>query len=110
MTSVTRLSFASGDREALESLVADLKRLVERKGAECKGPHSEPPEQLTVPLYRRLQPGDRFPPWTYTSYSRWLEIHGNDEVARRVAHMEFPSHVHVEIEVDRKKPLGYREE
>jgi ribosomal protein S10 len=109
MTSVTRLSFESGDREALEALVTDLKRLVERKGAECKGPHSEPPARVTVPQYRRLQPGAQFGSWDYTTYSRWLEIHGNDEVARQVAHRAFPEHVHLEIEVDRKKPLGHRE-
>ena len=108
MAFVTKLSFQSGDREVLESLVTDLKRMVERKGAECKGPHSAPPEHLTIPQYRSLQPGDRFPSWEYTSYSRQLEIHGNDEVARRIGHMEFPESVHVEIEVDRKKPLGHR--
>ncbi|WP_338739538.1 uS10/mL48 family ribosomal protein [Haloplanus salilacus] len=108
MAFVTKLSFQSGDREVLESLVTDLKRMVERKGAECKGPHSAPPEHLTVPQYRTLQPGDQYPSWEYTSYSRRLEIHGNDEVARRIGHMEFPESVHVEIEVDRKKPLGHR--
>lgn len=108
MAFVTKLSFQSGDREVLESLVTDLKRMVERKGAECKGPHSAPPEHLTVPQYRTLQPGDQYLSWEYTSYSRRLEIHGNDEVASRIGHMEFPESVHVEIEVDRKKPLGHR--
>ncbi|WP_248896697.1 uS10/mL48 family ribosomal protein [Haloplanus halobius] len=106
MAFVTKLTFQSGDREALESLVTDIKRMVERKGAECKGPHSSPPERFSVPQYRTLQPGDQFTPWDYTVYSRRLEIHGNDDVARRVGHMEFPESVHVEIEVDRKKPLG----
>jgi ribosomal protein S10 len=110
MAFVTKLSFQSGDRDVLESLVTDLKRMVERKGAECKGPHSSPPERLTVPQYRTLGPGTRFDPWEYTTYSRRLEIHGSDDVARQVADMDFPERVHVEIEVDRKKPLGYRNE
>jgi len=110
MAFVTKLSFQSGDRDALESLVTDIKRMVERKGAECKGPHSAPPERLTVPQYRTLAPGDQFPAWDYTTYTRRMEIHGNDEVARRVGHMDFPEHVHVEIEVDRKKPLGHRKD
>ncbi|MFB6196311.1 MAG: 30S ribosomal protein S10 [Haloplanus sp.] len=110
MAFVTKLTFQSGDRDALESLVTDLKRMVERKGAECKGPHSSPPDHFSVPQYRTLQPGDQFEPWDYTVYSRRLEIHGNDDVARRVGHMEFPESVHVEIEVDRKKPLGHRKE
>jgi ribosomal protein S10 len=106
MAFVTTLTFRSGDRAALESLVADVKRMVERKGAECKGPHSTPPERFSVPQYRTLTPGERFPDWTYTSYTRWLEIHGNDEVARRASGMDFPDHVRVEIDVDRKRPLG----
>lgn len=103
MAFVTKLTFRSGDRAALESLVTEIKEMVERKGAECKGPHASPPERHSVPQYRRLQPGDRFPDWTYTTYTRRLEIHGNDDVARRVGHMEFPEHVHVGIEVDRKQ-------
>jgi ribosomal protein S10 len=110
MAFVTKLSFQSGDRDVLESLVTDLKRMVERKGAECKGPHSSPPDRLTVPQYRTLAPGARFDAWEYTTYSRRLEIHGSDDVARQVADMDFPERVHVEIEVDRKKPLGYRNE
>ncbi|WP_092630007.1 uS10/mL48 family ribosomal protein [Haloplanus vescus] len=110
MAFVTKLSFQSGDRDALESLVGDIKDMVERKGAECKGPHSSQPQRLTVPQYRSLAPGDQFQPWDYTTYTRHMEIHGNDEVAGRVGHMEFPDHVHVEIEVDRKKPLGHRQE
>ncbi|WP_129116800.1 uS10/mL48 family ribosomal protein [Halegenticoccus tardaugens] len=108
MTFVTKLSFQSGDRAALDGVVDDLKRLIERKGAECKGPHSSPPERLIVPQYRRLSPGDEFPPWSYTVYSRRLEIHGNEHIAREIGHRDFPDSVHVEIEVEQKKPLGYR--
>jgi len=108
MTFVTKLSFQSGDRAVLDELVEDLKAMLERKGAECKGPHASPPEKLTVPQYRTLAPGDRFSPWTYTVYSRRIEIHGNDHIAREVGHMEFPDSVHVEIEVDRKTQVGQR--
>lgn len=108
MTFVTKLRFESGDRAALESVVTGLKKMVERKGAECKGPHSAPPERVRVPQHARLAPGDEFPPWEYTVYSRSVEIHGNDEVARRAGHMEFPDSVHVEIEIEQKQPLGYR--
>ncbi|MFB6108094.1 MAG: 30S ribosomal protein S10 [Haloplanus sp.] len=108
MAFVTKLTFQSGDRAALDSLVDDLKAMVERKGAECKGPHSSPPERLAVPQSRTLGPGETFDSWEYTVYSRRMEIHGNDDVANRIGHMEFPDSVHVEIEIDRKKPLGHR--
>jgi len=107
MTFVTKLRFQSGNRYELESAVDDLKAMIERKGAECKGPHADPPEQIAVPQHRRLQPGEEFPAWDYTVYSRKLEIHGNDHIAREVGHMDFPESLHVEIEVEQKKPLGH---
>lgn len=106
MTFVTKLRFESGDRTALEEEVNDLKRLLERKGVECKGPHASPPERIRVPQYRTLAPGDEFSPWDYTVYARELEIHGSDEVARRVGHMEFPERLRVEITVEQKSPVG----
>jgi ribosomal protein S10 len=106
MTFVTKLTFQSGDRAVLDDVVDNLKQLIERKGAECKGPHSAPPEEFSVPQYRSLVPGDQFASWNYTVYSRRLEIHGNDHIAGRVGHMDFPSSVHVEIEIEQKKPLG----
>ncbi|SDM71228.1 SSU ribosomal protein S10P [Halogranum gelatinilyticum] len=108
MTFVTKLSFQSGDRAVLDDVVSDLKAMIERKGAECKGPHSSPPEHVRVPQYRNLAPGDEFSSWDYTVYARKLEIHGADHIAREVGHMEFPASVHVEIEVEQKKPLGHR--
>jgi len=108
MAFVTKLRFQSGDRAVLEDLVTDLSEMLAKKGAECKGPHSTPPKELRVPQYRTLGPGDEYPAWRYTVYTRSLEIHGSDEIARQVGHMEFPDRVHVEIEVDRKKPLGHR--
>lgn len=108
MTFVTKLSFQSGDRAALEDTVNELKTTLERKGAECKGPHSSPPKKVTVPLYKRLQPGDKFSPWTYTVYTRRMEIHGADDAARDVVANDFHDSIHVEVEVDQKKPLGHR--
>ncbi|XVH31056.1 30S ribosomal protein S10 [Haloferacaceae archaeon DSL9] len=109
MTFVTKLTFQSGDRATLEHTVSELKAYLERKGAECKGPHSAPPQRLRVPQYRALAPGDEFPRWTYTVYTRRLEIHGADHIARDVGHREFPESLHVEIEVEQKKPLGHRQ-
>jgi ribosomal protein S10 len=109
MTFVTKLRFQSGNRYELESAVSDLKSMLERKGAECKGPHADPPRQLSVPQYRHLQPGDEFSSWKYTVYSRKLEIHGNDHIAREVGHRDFPESLHVEIEVEQKKPAGHKQ-
>jgi ribosomal protein S10 len=108
MTYVTKLSLQSGDRVALEETVSDIKRFIERKGAECRGPFNDPPEHLTVPRYRSLAPGDQFESWDYSVYARRLEIHGNDHIARQVGHMEFPDSLHVEIEVEHRKPAGHR--
>jgi ribosomal protein S10 len=107
MTFVTKLRFQSGNRYELESAVSDLKSMIERKGAECKGPHTDPPEEVSVPQTRTLGPGEEFPSWDYTVYSRRLEIHGNDHIAREVGHRKFPESVHVEIEVEHRKPAGH---
>jgi ribosomal protein S10 len=106
MTFVTKLTFQSGDRAVLEETVTSLKELVERKGGQCKGPHSAPPETLSVPQYRTLQPGAEFPSWGYTVYTRRIDIHGADHIAREVGHMDFPESIHVEIEVEQHTPLG----
>jgi ribosomal protein S10 len=106
MTFVTKLRFQSGDRAALDDTVSDLKRLLERKGADIKGPHSSPPETHRVPQYRQLAPGDQFSPWRYTVYTRRMEIHGSEHIAREIAHREFPGSLHVEIEVEQQQPLG----
>ncbi|KTG10207.1 30S ribosomal protein S10 [Haloprofundus marisrubri] len=109
MTFVTKLTFESGDRAVLDDVVTDLKQLLERKGAECKGPHSSPPERLSVPQYRTLERGREFSSWSYTVYTRRLEIHGADQIARSVAERSFPDSVHVELEIEQKKPLGHRQ-
>lgn len=108
MTFVTKLRFQSGDRAVLDDFVTELKTKIERKGAECKGPHSRPPVDMTVPQYLRLEPGPTAKPWRYSSYTRHMEIHGADHIAREVGHMDFPDAIHVEIEVEQKNPLGHR--
>jgi ribosomal protein S10 len=108
MTFVTKLSLESGDRAVLEETVTEIKEFLERKGAECRGPFNDPPERLSVPQYRNLSPGDRFSSWNYSVYSRRLEIHGNDHIARQIGHREFPKSLHVEIEVEHRKPVGHR--
>ncbi|MGM0449058.1 MAG: 30S ribosomal protein S10, partial [Methanobacteriota archaeon] len=70
MTFVTKLDFASGDRDVLVETVQELKETLERKGAECKGPHASPSERVSVPLYKNLSPGDEFSPWRYDVYRR----------------------------------------
>jgi ribosomal protein S10 len=109
MTFVTHLRFESGDRAVLDDVVSDLKSLIERKGAECKGPHAKPPRDLRVPQYRALAAGTEYEPWTYTVYTREMDILGADHIAREVGHMEFPDSVHVEIEVEHRKPAGHRQ-
>ncbi|MFC7203709.1 uS10/mL48 family ribosomal protein [Haloferax namakaokahaiae] len=108
MPFVTKLTFQSGDKTVLDRIVGDLKQHVEKKGAECRGPHADQPKRLNIPQYRSLSPGDEFPAWDYTVYTRRLEIHGADEVARSVTQRAFPDSVHVEVEVEQKKPLGHR--
>lgn len=108
MTFVTTLTFQSGDKTALDETVQGLKEHVERKGAECKGPHQEQPTHHSVPLYSRCQPGEQTDPWQYTVYTRWLEIHGSDQVAREVAGTDLPDAIHLEVEVERRASQAYR--
>lgn len=108
MTFVTRLTLQSGDRAALDSIVDDIKTTAEKKGAALKGPHSHPPEDLTVPQHCRLHADDerRFPSWNYTVFTRELEIHGHDNLARNIASQNFPDSVHIEAEVEQIHGTG----
>ena len=106
MPFVTRLTLRSGDRAALDDVVADLRRAAERKGIELKGPHTTPPESYRVPLYRRLGDGGEFPAWEYTVYERILEVVGREEVARQLAGWGFPRGVHVEVDVSQVRSVG----
>jgi len=90
MTFVTKLSFASGDHDVLAETVQDLKSTLERKGAECKGPHATPAETVRVPLYKQLRAGDEFSPWNYDVYKRSMEIHGADDIAPRSRRSRLP--------------------
>jgi len=106
MTFVTKLTFQSGDRAVLRETVDSVTETVERKGAQCKGPHTEPERHLSVPQHRTLQPGSSFSSWDYSVYEHRIDIHGSEHIAREVGHMEFPDSVHVEIEVEQQQPLG----
>ncbi|WP_207590548.1 30S ribosomal protein S10 [Halomontanus rarus] len=108
MTFVTRLTLQSGDRAALDGIVDDIKTSAERKGAALKGPHSHPPTNLSVPQHQRLHADDgrEFPSWQYTVFTRELEIHGHDSLARNIASQNFPDSVHIEAEVEQIRGMG----
>jgi len=108
MTFVTKLSLKSGDRTALDSVVSDIKETCRRKGAEMKGPHSDAPSEINVPLYAKLggDSSEKTGDWHYTVYRRRIELHGHDDLARSIMERDFPSSVHVEAELEQVKPLG----
>ncbi|MFB6106076.1 MAG: 30S ribosomal protein S10 [Halobacteriaceae archaeon] len=107
MTIVTRLTLSSGDRAALEGVVADIRDLATQKGAELKGPHSDAPAEHRVPRYKRLSDGGaRYDPWEYTVYTRRLELVGHDALARTIVDRGFPASVHVEVEIEQVRPAG----
>ena len=101
MTYRTKLRLQSGDRVVLEQTVKDIKQFVSRKGAQMKGPHPRPPETVSVPIPKRIDGlHGEFAPWTYTIYSRDIEIIGHDEVAKDVATRVFPASLYVTVEVE----------
>lgn len=106
MTFRTHLSLESGDRNALQRIVQELRSTAEQKGAELKGPHSPPTSALQVPQYKTLDGDGRFSDWEYTVYSRELEIVGHEDLAREIATREFPNSIHVEAEISAVSPLG----
>jgi small subunit ribosomal protein S10 len=106
MPFVTTLRLASGDRQALEAVVADIKAAANRKGAEFKGPHPEPPTELRVPQYVDLLPGETFEAWDYSVYSRVVEIVGHDDFAKSVTQRDYPDAVHVAAEIEQVRPVG----
>lgn len=109
MPFVTKLRLTSGDRGALDRVVENIKQTAERKGVEFKGPHPGRPEECRAPQSKHLSAeGTRFGDWTYTVYSRTIEIVGHDEFARSVAGGEFPTGVHVEIDIEQVRQAGYR--
>jgi len=100
MPFVTKLRLQSGDREALDSVVTDIKETAARKGAQLNGPHPMPPTELRVPLYKHLDASETFDTWNYTVYTRTIEIVGHESFARSVAGWPFPDSVHVTVEVE----------
>lgn len=101
MTYVTRITLQSGDRVVLDDTVAEIKQFVSRKGAEMTGPHPRPPTECSVPLSKSLTGGTaRFPPWSYTIYSRDMVVKGYDSIARALAERTYPASVHVTLELD----------
>ena len=109
MPFVTKLTLTSGNRPVLDEVVDDIKATAARKGVELKGPHPQPPTDIRVPQAKRLHPdGGTFDPWTYTAYTRTIEIVGHDEFARSIAEREFPQGVQVEAEIEQVRNPGTR--
>lgn len=106
MSFVTRLTFQSGDRAALDSLVEDIKDSARRKGVQFKGPHAHPPEDFRVPQYKTVAAEDAFAAWNYTVYTREVDIVGHDEFAREVAGRDLPSGIHLSVEVEQVREMG----
>jgi len=108
MTFVTKLTFTSGDRDTLERVVRDIRDNVRRKGAQIKGPHSDTPENFYVSQYKSLDgdESDKYSSWNYTVYQRRLEIHGHDDLARRVMERDLPASIRMEADIERVKTVG----
>lgn len=108
MTFITKILLQSGNRPVLDRVVSDIRSMVERKGAELRGPHSDPPERLRVPQYKTLSgdEGRQFRSWEYTVYTRKMEIIGHNEATRRIADMEFPPGIRVEVELEQIQGMG----
>jgi len=100
MPFVTRLTLQSGDGDRLDAVVNDIKERAERKGVELKGPHPKPPARHGVPLRKSVDTDDSFDTWSYTVYTREIEIVGHDEFARDTAEHEYPDRVHVSADIE----------
>jgi ribosomal protein S10 len=106
MPFVTKLRLQSGDVDALDGVVTEIKETAARKGAELKGPHPKPPTRLRVPQHKRADGGGTFAPWEYTVYTRTIEIVGHDGFARDVTERSYPDSVHVTAEVEQLRQAG----
>jgi len=108
MTFVTKLRLQSGNRPALDRIVDEIRSTAERKGAELRGPHSAPPERLTVPQYKTAAGEEhrQFRSWDYTVYTREMEIVGHNKLARQVTEFDFPDGVHVEVELEQIEQMA----
>ena len=103
MPFVTKLTLSSGDGEVLDAVVDDIKAAAERKGVELKGPHPKPPTHLRVPQYKRVDGDETFDPWSYTVYTRTIEIIGHDAFARSVTEDTYPDPIHVSAEIEQAR-------
>lgn len=106
MPFVTKLTFESGDREVLDRVVTEIKEKAERKGVELKGPHPRPATQVSAPQQKRLAPGDSFEAWSFSVYTRDIEIHAYEDFAREVAGDDYPASIHIEADVKQTKGMG----
>lgn len=107
MTVRTRFTLASGDRAALDDAAATIRDIVQRKGADLRGPFDDPSRSVSVPMYDRVDGDPDAAPtdtWEYTVYRRRLEVEGHEDIARHVLDHTFPSSVRIEIEVDQTGP------
>jgi small subunit ribosomal protein S10 len=99
MRFATTITLRSADRTALDETVAECKATLERKGVEFNGPHPSPTRTVSVPLYDGAR-GERCGQWTYTVFTRELEVIGRAGLTRELAERSFPPAVNVEFEVD----------
>lgn len=107
MTFVTKLTFTSGDRDALERVVRDIRDSVRRKGAELKGPHSDTPTTYHVSQYKSLDgENGTYGNWKYTVYQRRLEIRGHDDIARNVMERDLPDSIRLEADIEHIQTVG----
>jgi ribosomal protein S10 len=99
MSFVTRMTLQSGNREALDDVVADIRGTLERKGAQFNGPHTRPTETLSVPMYADVGSDRTFEDWSHTVFTRTIELVGHDSLARELTERPFPPTVHLSVEV-----------
>ena len=104
MSFVTTLRLQSGDRAALEGVIEDIRETANQKGAELNGPHSFPPERLSVPIYADTSGKRVLDTWTYTVYRREVELVGHETLAREITAWELPDAVRLEAEVTSVHP------
>lgn len=108
MPFVTTLTLRSGDRDALDGAVENIRSAAERKGLEITGPHTRPPDEYRVPLYQQLtRASDQFPSWDYAVYERVVTLGGHDEAVRGLAERDFPTAVHVAVDIEHVQSTGH---
>lgn len=105
----TTLELTSGDRSALDGAVDRLCALAAAKGAEITGPHTRPGRTVSVPLFKRLEGGDRFDTWEYEVCVRELAVVGHEGVARTIASTSLPDSVAVSLTIDHVERVGQRD-